>query len=67
MKSLVHIMKHMIVQGGAELTDTLQNTVLLYIGVQGGQSLRTKNETMLRHFKTCSVTVDHCSTWHVNE
>ena len=42
MKSLVHIMKHMIVQGGAELTDTLQNTVLLYIGVQGGQACAPK-------------------------
>jgi len=34
-KSAIYIMKQIIMQGGAELTDTLQNTVLPY-SVEGG-------------------------------
>jgi hypothetical protein len=51
-KSMVYIVKPMIMQGGEELTDTCQNTVLPYSGSRG-QSLLTKNVMMLRHFRTC--------------
>lgn len=60
-ESAVYIMKQMIIQGGAELTDTAEHSVTLQWG-QGGQILHTKDETMLRHFKTCSVTVNQCGT-----
>jgi len=37
-KCAVYIMKQMIMQGGAEMTDTLQNTVVPYIGGRGPES-----------------------------